>query len=141
VYGYLGDAPPLPTTEDGFSSAGDVGWADDEGYVYVADRRADLIISGGANVFPAEVEAALSEHPGIADVIVIGLPDREWGRRVHAVVQPARPIDDEEVIAWARARLAPFKVPKSVEFVADLPRSEAGKVNRARLAGERPQPS
>ena len=140
VYDYLGDVPALPTTSDGFASAGDLGWVDGAGYVYIADRRVDMIISGGANVFPAEVEAALSEHPAVADVVVIGLADRDWGRRVHALVQPvdgADPPTAEDVIGWARARLAPYKVPKSVEIVAALPRSEAGKLSRALLVAER----
>jgi bile acid-coenzyme A ligase len=137
VYGYLGDVPPLPVTEDGFASAGDLGWVDDDGYVYVADRRTDLIVTGGANVFPAEVEAALSEHPAVADVVVVGLEDPEWGRRVHAVVQAAGSLSAADVIAWARARLAPYKVPKSVEFVGSLPRTEAGKVNRGLLVDAR----
>jgi bile acid-coenzyme A ligase len=141
VYGYLGDVPPLPATEDGFATAGDLGWADDDGYVYVADRRVDLIISGGANVFPAEVEAALSEHPAVDDVVVIGLADQEWGRRVHAVVQARGAVTADDVIAWARARLAPYKVPKSVELVATLPRTEAGKVNRGLLVAERDGPA
>ena len=87
---YLGGAPPLPSTEDGFRSAGDIGYLDEDGYLYIVDRRVDMIITGGANVFPAEVESALAGHPGIADVVVIGLADPQWGRRVHAVVQPAR---------------------------------------------------
>jgi bile acid-coenzyme A ligase len=140
VYDYIGEVPPLPVTADGFSTAGDLGWVDEDGYVYIVDRRVDMIVSGGANVYPAEVEAALSEHPGVADVVVVGLADPEWGRRVHALVQPADPLlppANEELIGWARARLAPYKVPKSVEFVTSLPRSEAGKLNRARLLAER----
>ncbi len=88
-YRYLGGAPPLPSTEDGFRSAGDIGHLDEDGYLYIVDRRVDMIITGGANVFPAEVESALAGHPGIADVVVIGLSDPQWGRRVHAVVQLA----------------------------------------------------
>ena len=88
-YHYLGGAPLLPSTPDGFRTAGDIGHVDADGYLYIADRRSDMIITGGANVFPAEVECALAEHDGIADVVVIGLSDREWGRRVHAVVQLA----------------------------------------------------
>ena len=79
AYSYLGGAPQLPTTEDGFATAGDLGHLDDEGYLYIVDRRVDLIISGGANVYPAEVESALADHPAIADVVVVGLPDPEWG--------------------------------------------------------------
>jgi bile acid-coenzyme A ligase len=96
-----------------------------------------MIVTGGANVFPAEVEAALIEHPGIADVVVIGLRDEAWGRRVHAVVEPSRPLTGVDVIAWAKARLAPYKVPKTVELVDALPRSEATKVNRGAMVEAR----
>jgi bile acid-coenzyme A ligase len=97
-------------------------------------------VTGGANVYPAEVESALSEHPGVNDVVVIGLADEEWGRRVHAVVQPAdpaAPVAADELIAWCRARLSPYKVPKSIELVDAIPRSEAGKLNRSVLVAER----
>jgi bile acid-coenzyme A ligase len=137
---YLGDAAPIPVTDDGFATVGDLGFLDADGYLYLADRRVDMIVTGGANVFPAEVESALSEHPGVSDVVVIGLPDEEWGRRVHAVVQPtdpSAPVPAEELIAWCRARLSPYKVPKSIELVDALPRSEAGKLNRALLVAER----
>jgi bile acid-coenzyme A ligase len=96
----------------------------------------DLIISGGANVYPAEVENALIDHPKIADVVVVGLRDEEWGRRVHAIVQPsdrADPPTPGEIRAYAKARLAPYKVPKTVELVDLVPRSEATKVNRRAL--------
>jgi bile acid-coenzyme A ligase len=137
---YVGDAAPIPVTDDGFATVGDLGFLDADGYLYLADRRVDMIVTGGANVFPAEVESALSEHPGVSDVVVIGLPDEEWGRRVHAVVQPtdpSAPVPAEELIAWCRARLSPYKVPKSIELVDVLPRSEAGKLNRALLVAER----
>src|SRR5207237_9405312 len=91
AYTYLGGAPLLPQTADGFRTAGDLGHPDDDGYLYIADRRVDLIISGGANVFPAEVESALADHPAVADVVVVGLPDPEWGQRVHAIVAPRDP--------------------------------------------------
>ena len=137
-YRYLGDDPGVPVLEDGWATVGDLGWLDEDGYLFIADRRADMIVSGGANVFPAEVEAALSEHPAIADVVVIGLSDPEWGRRVHAIVVPGRrPVPVEEVITFAKSRLAPYKVPKTVEFVARLPRSAATKLNRATLIAER----
>jgi bile acid-coenzyme A ligase len=135
-YRYLGGAPPLPSTPDGFRSAGDIGQLDEDGYLYIADRRADMIVSGGANVFPAEVECALAEHAGIADVVVIGLADPEWGRRVHAVVQPAdaaAPLTAHDVIAYAKSRLAAYKVPKTVEFVDELPRTGATKINRSAM--------
>jgi bile acid-coenzyme A ligase len=125
---------------DGFGTAGDMGWVDEDGYLYVVDRRVDLIVTGGANVFPAEVESALSDHPGIADVVVIGLPDETWGRRVHAVVEPARPDDPvpaAEVIAYAKSRLASYKVPKTVELVDAIPRSAATKVSRSAMVEAR----
>ena len=136
-YRYIGGAAPLPTTADGFTSAGDLGHLDAEGYLYIADRRTDMIVSGGANVFPAEVESALIDHPGIADVVVIGLTDERWGRRVHAVLEAGAPLTEAEVIAFAKGRLAGYKVPKTVEFVDAIPRSAATKVNRSALAAER----
>ena len=137
---YLGDAPQLPTTDDGFQTVGDMGYLDEDGYLYIVDRRVDMIITGGANVFPAQVEEALIDHPKIADVVVIGLKDDEWGRRVHAIVEPADPDDPptaDEVIAYAKSRLAAYKVPKTVELVDVMPRSAATKVNRGRLVEER----
>lgn len=142
-YRYLGGAPPLPSTPDGFRSAGDVGHLDADGYLYVADRRTDMIITGGANVFPAEVESALAEHEAIADVVVIGLADPEWGRRVHAVVQLAdpgpngTPLTEQQVIAYAKSRLAGYKAPKTVEFVDEIPRTAATKVNRSAMIDAR----
>ena len=139
-YDYLGGAPLLPTTSDGFGTAGDMGRLDEEGYLYLADRRVDMIITGGANVFPAEVEAALSEHPGIADAVVIGLTDPEWGRRVHAIVErasDARELTEADVIAFVKDRLASYKAPKTVEFVPLLPRTAATKISRGALVQER----
>ncbi|MGW0683960.1 class I adenylate-forming enzyme family protein [Streptomyces sp. NPDC002754] len=139
-YEYLGDAPTLKTTPDGFQTAGDVGYLDPDGYLYLLDRRVDIIISGGANIFPAEVEAALIDHPAIADVVVIGLRDPEWGRRVHALIEPsdpAAPPTHDEVVAYARARLAAYKLPKTTEFVDVMPRSAATKVNRGALVAAR----
>jgi bile acid-coenzyme A ligase len=137
---YLGDVPQAPRTDDGYTTIGDLGWVDEDGFLYIADRRVDMIVTGGVNVFPAEIETALSEHPAVADVVVIGLADPEWGRRVHAIVQPldpASPPPVEEIVAYAKDRLAPYKVPKTVEFVDVIPRSEATKVNRAKLMEER----
>jgi bile acid-coenzyme A ligase len=139
-YRYLGGAPLLPSTPDGFRTAGDIGHIDEDGYLYIADRRSDMIITGGANVFPAEVECALAEHDGIADVVVIGLTDSEWGRRVHAVIQladSATPLTEHEVITYAKTRLAGYKVPKTVEFVDEIPRTAATKVNRSAMIAAR----
>ena len=99
-----------------------------------------MIVSGGANVYPAEVEAALSEHPAVADMAVIGLPDEEWGRRVHAVIESAdrrAPASVDELQRHCRERLTAYKVPKSYEFVDRLPRTEAGKINRSALTEAR----
>ena len=138
---YMGDdVEPMQSTDDGFFTVGDMGWLDDDGYLYVADRRVDMIVTGGANVFPAEVEAALSEHPAVADVVVVGLRDPEWGRRVHAIVQPADPArapSPAEIIAFAKERLAAYKVPKTVELVEAIPRNDVMKFNRAALTEER----
>ncbi|UGQ11942.1 AMP-binding protein [Yinghuangia sp. ASG 101] len=139
-YTYLGSDQRAAATDDGFQTAGDMGYLDDEGYLYLRDRAVDLIITGGANVFPAEVEHALIDHPGIADVVVIGLRDPEWGRRVHAVIEPVdhdAPPTAEEVIAFAKSRLAAYKVPKTVECVAAMPRSAATKVSRGAMVEAR----
>jgi bile acid-coenzyme A ligase len=137
---YLGKAPDIPSTEEGFRSVGDMGYLDEDGYLYLVDRRVDMIISGGANVFPAEVETALADHPKIADVVVIGVKDPEWGRRVHALIEPADPQNPptfDEVRAYAKSRLAAYKVPKTIELLDAIPRSEATKVNRGRLVEQR----
>jgi bile acid-coenzyme A ligase len=138
AYDYRGGAPLLPTTADGFGTAGDIGRVDEDGYLYLADRRVDMIISGGANVFPAEVESALIDHPGIAVVVVIGLQDEQWGRRVHAVVEKSDPaVSEADVIAYAKSRLAAYKVPKTVEFIDAIPRSAATKVSRGAMVEAR----
>ncbi len=141
---YVGDnVTPMARTDDGFVTVGDMGWLDADGFLYMADRRVDMIVTGAVNVFPAEVEAAVSEHPAIADVVVIGLRDPEWGRRVHAIVQPvdpANPPAPDEVIRFAKERLASYKAPKTVELVDALPRSDAMKLSRAALAAERDGP-
>lgn len=139
TYEYVG-SPALKTSPDGFASVGDLGWMDEDGYVYIADRRVDMIITGGANVFPAEVEAALSGHPDVADIAVIGLLDDEWGRRVHAVVQPRQfdsPPDIQTLNLRCREHLMSYKVPKSYDFVEELPRNNAGKLRRSALIQER----
>lgn len=126
--------------KDGYVAVGDLGRLDHDGYLYVADRRHDMVISGGANIFPAEVEAALLEHPGITDVGVIGLPHPEWGQQVHAVVEPvdpAKPPRAEELDEFCRQRLMAYKAPKTYEFVTDLARDPSGKLRRARLREER----
>ena len=139
TYFYIG-SPPLPVTLDGYSSVGDLGWLDEDGYLYIADRRVDMIVTGGANVYPAEVEAALSEHPDISDLVVIGIPDSDWGRAVHAVIQPRKleqPPTVEALDRFCRERLASYKIPKSYEFVVELPRNQMGKIRRSDMVTER----
>jgi bile acid-coenzyme A ligase len=139
TYEYIG-SPAAKSTPDGYMSVGDMGWVDAEGYLFLADRRVDLIITGGANVYPAEVEAALTEHAAVADVAVIGVPDDDFGKRVHAIIQPrdpAHPPAASEMDVHCRERLASYKVPKQYEFLDLLPRDDAGKLRRSALAAER----
>jgi bile acid-coenzyme A ligase len=138
-YYYIG-SPPATTTADGFISVGDMGHLDGDGYLYPADRRTDLIITGGANVYPAEVEGMLSGHPLVQDVAVIGLPDAEWGKRVHAIVQavdPDHPPSWEDLDRYARERILAYKTPKTYEFVQELARDPSGKLRRSTLVAER----
>jgi long-chain acyl-CoA synthetase len=121
--------------EHGWSTLGDLGHVDEDGFLYLSDRRSDLIISGGVNIYPREVEDVLVLHPAVADVAVIGLPDEEMGQRVHAVVQPADPGADavalaEELRLFARERIAHFKAPTSISIESEFPRLPSGKVLR-----------
>ena len=130
-------------TADGFYRTGDVGTIDPDGYLTIIDRLKDVIITGGENVYPAEVEAVLAAHPGVADVAVIGIPDDRWGETVHAVVVPGSgpgagepgtgDLDTGELVTWARGRLAGFKCPTGVTVVSHLPRNATGKVLRSAL--------
>jgi len=117
-----------------FHTVGDIAYRDDEGYYYIADRKNDMIISGGMNIYPAEIEAALDASPDIYEVAVFGIPNEEWGESVHAVVVPSRPgVTPEEVTAFAREHLAGYKVPRSVSFVEELPKTGSGKVLKREL--------
>ena len=120
---------------DGFFSVGDVAYRDDEGYYYICDRKIDMIISGGVNIYPAEIEACLHGHPAVRDVAVIGVPDDQWGESVKAVVavQPGATHGDQELIDWCRGRIADYKRPRSVDFVEDLPRDQAGKLLKRQI--------
>lgn len=138
MYAYWG-SEALRTTDDGFATAGDLGYLDEDGYLHLADRRHDLIISGGANVYPSEVEQVISGLAGVEDVVVVGVPDAEWGQRVHAVVELSEgaSISEADLDRLCREHLAPHKRPKEFEFVDRLPRSDAGKIRRTQIAAER----
>jgi acyl-CoA synthetase (AMP-forming)/AMP-acid ligase II len=115
---------------DGFFSVGDVAYRDEEAFYFICDRRIDMIISGGVNIYPAEVEAALHAHPAVADAAVIGVPDSEWGESVKAVVQlrDGAHATAAELIAFCAERLADYKKPRSIDFVERMPRDAAGKL-------------
>jgi bile acid-coenzyme A ligase len=132
---YIGADPRLD--DAGRMSLGDLGYLDEDGYLFLSDRRTDMILRGGANIYPAEVEAALIEHPAVSDAVVLGLPCEDYGARVHAIVQPAKELPVEEIDAFVRARLTGYKCPESYEMVEAALRDEAGKVRRAALRGER----
>ncbi len=126
---------PAKTAEawrDGAFTLGDIGYLDDDGFLFLCDRRSDVIISGGVNIYPAQVEGVLVEHPAVADCCVVGVPDDEWGERVHALVQlaPGASLDADAADAHCRRRLAGYQVPRSLELVTDLPRTETGKLAR-----------
>jgi long-chain acyl-CoA synthetase len=122
-------------TPDGWLRTGDGGYLDDEGYLFLTDRVKDMIVSGGENVYPVEVEEALCRHPNVQEAAVIGVPDPRWGEAVKAVVipRPGAPPTAEELVAFAREQLAGYKLPRSVEFVSELPRTPTGKVLKREL--------
>jgi acyl-CoA synthetase (AMP-forming)/AMP-acid ligase II len=120
---------------DGFFSVGDVAYRDADGFYYICDRKIDMVISGGVNIYPAEIEACLHAHPGVRDVAVIGVPDAQWGESVKAVVvlQPGASATEQELVDWCRGRLADYKRPRSIDFVTELPRDQAGKLLKRKI--------
>jgi bile acid-coenzyme A ligase len=134
-YAYRGATPR--TLPGGWESLGDIGSFDEEGYLYLADRRADMILVGGSNVYPAEIEAALDEHPLVASSAVVGLPDDDLGNRIHAIVQPRPGLTEESLREHVAARLVRYKQPRTYEFVEANIRDDAGKVRRSQLRAER----
>ena len=133
-YWNLPDATRRAIQGDWFFT-GDAGYLDDKGYLYIYDRVKDMIVSGGENIYPAEVESALFGHPAVADVAVIGVPDERWGEAVKAIVVKKLDVDigAGELIAWARERIAGYKLPKSVDFIDALPRNPTGKILKREL--------
>lgn len=126
----------LKVTKDGFRSVGDLGYVDHDGYLYFVDRRNDMLVTGGENVFANEVESALLMHKDIEDAIVIGIPDEEWGRRLHSIIESKQRISEEELKSFLRQYLSPYKIPRTFEFVTNLRRSESGKVDREQMLKE-----
>jgi len=132
---YKNDASYESNSHGDFHTVGDIAYWDDEGYLYICDRKSDMIISGGMNIYPAEIEAALEQHPGIYDVAVFGIPSDEWGEAVHATVvrSPGSSLTGGEITAFAREHLASYKVPRSVDFTDELPRTGSGKLLKRQL--------
>lgn len=116
--------------QDGFLSVGDMAFMDEEGFYYIVDRKKDMVISGGVNIYPAEIEIVLNNHPKVFDSAIIGIPDDQWGESLKAfvVLRPGCEATEAEIIDYCRQNLAPYKKPKSVEFLSDLPRNPSGKV-------------
>lgn len=130
TYRYIG---ATAKEHDGWETLGDLGWMDEDGYLYISDRRTDLILSGGANIYPAEVEAALESHPQVLAAVVVGLPDTDLGQRAHAFVQAKGSISEADILDHLADRLVRYKIPRSVEFVDEQLRDDAGKVRRGAM--------
>ena len=121
-----------------FFTVGDVGFLDEDGWLFLSDRKTDMIISGGANIYPAEIESELIMHPKVADVAVFGIPHEDWGEEVKAVVEPidgatGGPELEAEILGWASTRLARFKTPRSIDFTDEMPRDPNGKLYKRKL--------
>ncbi|WP_208028480.1 AMP-binding enzyme [Rhabdothermincola sediminis] len=121
--------------EGGWFSVGDVGYLDEDGYLFLTDRASDMVISGGVNIYPREIEDCLHQHPDVADCAVFGVPDDRWGESLVAVVQrrAGSTLGQAEVVEWVRTNLADYKKPRRVDFVDELPRDPNGKVVKRRL--------
>src|SRR5579863_997333 len=132
---YKNDAGYQSNSRGDYHTVGDIAYWDDEGYLYICDRKTDMIISGGMNIYPAEIEAALEQHPGIYDVAVFGIPSEQWGEAVHATVvrSPGSSLTSDQITAFAREHLASYKVPRSIDFAGELPRTGSGKLLKRQL--------
>jgi long-chain acyl-CoA synthetase len=123
---------------DGFFTVGDVGYLNEDGFLFLCDRKIDMIISGGANIYPSEIESVLLTHPKVGDAAVFGIPDEDWGEQVKAVIEPAPGVEAgpalaEEITAFCRERIAKFKIPKSIDFIDEMPRDPNGKLYKRKL--------
>ncbi|HLK76998.1 MAG TPA: AMP-binding protein, partial [Streptosporangiaceae bacterium] len=132
---YKNDSGYQSNMRGDYHTVGDIAYWDDEGYLYICDRKNDMIISGGMNIYPAEIEAALEQHPGIYDVAVFGIPSEQWGETVHATVvrSPGSALTSDQIVAFAREQLASYKVPRSIDFATELPRTGSGKLLKRQL--------
>jgi long-chain acyl-CoA synthetase len=132
------DAARRQLEHDGLWTLRDVGHLDDEGFLYVVDRQSDMVISGGVNIYPAEIEGVLATMPGVADCAVFGIPDEDFGESLVAAIQPIGEavLAADDVRAYLRDRLAGYKVPRSVMLVSELPREETGKIFKRKLKAQ-----
>jgi bile acid-coenzyme A ligase len=135
TYHYLGATPRRQ--DDGWETLGDMGYLDEDGYLFLVDRRTDLIISGGSNIYPAEVEGAIESHPDVLSCAAIGLPDEDLGARVHAIVETRANLSAEALRSYLGDRLVRYKIPRSFEFVRFAIKDDAGKVRRGALRDAR----
>jgi long-chain acyl-CoA synthetase len=123
--------------EDYFT-VGDIGYLDEDGWLFLMDRKADMIISGGVNIYPAEIENEFLSHPKVGDVAVFGIPHEDWGEEIKAVIEPAAGVEPsdaltEELLGFARERLAKFKIPRSIDYIDEMPRDPNGKLYKRKL--------
>jgi fatty-acyl-CoA synthase len=134
-YWNLPEATAKTLQSDGWLRTGDAGYLDKDGFLYIHDRIKDMIISGGENIYPAEVESAICDHPDVAEVAVVGVPDDTWGEAVKAVVvlKPGKELSVTDLMRFTRERIAGFKSPKTIDFIAALPRNASGKILRRQL--------
>ena len=134
-YWNLPEATAKTLDTDNWLRTGDAGYMDEDGYLYIHDRIKDMIISGGENIYPAEVESAICDHPDVAEAAVVGVPDDQWGEAVKAIVvmKPGKSATAIDIIKFARERIATFKTPKTVDFISALPRNASGKILRRNL--------
>jgi long-chain acyl-CoA synthetase len=132
------EAKTNASRRDGYFTVGDIGYKNEEGYLFLCDRKNDMIISGGVNIYPAEIAAVLLTHPKVADAAVFGIPHADWGEEVKAVVEPAPGVPgnaalSEEILGFCADKLAKYKTPKTIDFIAEMPRDPNGKLYKRKL--------